>query len=461
MNTKHAATSLLFSVAALVLSACSDPRQEPAPKTAVIDEVRSLDDAKTRFLEGIDWQSRPAARATLYRDLLKRNDTVGESETDVARRASDFEWFALVDYEPGAYFRHPVSYAFLTYADPTISLVEGKQLPVLNYRPMWQSVADLLADPNVIYAQSWIDKAPPRSAADSPALQPENWPPRMSVDQCKNEKRAYGLLLHNLPDLSSSPETEENLEMMAAALTASGYYVQTFTQGPKTDERRPYINLAAPQGHGIYQLVNFLNVHVDFNDCCEEIIVYLTGETSLEKDGRRSLASFDLPFGYGGASGKRAPARSFHPEDLAQILDGLKTCHLNVIVDANNAEGFSGDLLRVPTTESVLTSCQENEYTYSSAVASLVAGETRDRRETEFGERGSVFTSSVAMGIFEQSKLRSDDDAPLASAKLLEAAFELVKRRDLAYLAGKTTPHLRGRALPSGCPCGIDELAAR
>lgn len=461
MKTKHAVSTLLFSVAALALSACSDQRQEPAPKTAVIEEVRSLDDAKTHFLEGIDWQSRPAARATLYRDLLKKNDAVGESETDVARRASGFEWFALIDYEPGAYFRHPVSYAFLTYVDPKVSLVEARNLPTLNYSPMWESVGDLLADPNVVYDQSWIDDALQRSAADSRALQAENWPPRMSVDQCKNQKRAHGLLIHNLPDLSSSPETEENLQMMADALTANGYYVADFTRGPKTTARQPYINLAAPQGHGIFQLVNFLNVHVDFNDCCEEIVVYLTGETSIAKETRHSLVTLDLPFGYTGFSGKRTPARSFHPEDLAQILDGLKTCHLNVIVDANNADGFASDLLRVPTTESVLTSCQENEYTYSSSAAALLADASQDLQGLEFGERGSAFTSSVAMAIFEQAKLRSTDDAPMAAAKLLGAAFESVKRRDFAYLAGKTTPHLHGRSLPSGCPCGIDERAAR
>ncbi|MDQ8185188.1 hypothetical protein [Pelagicoccus sp. SDUM812002] len=71
MKTKQAARELLFFVAALALSACSDQRQEPAPKTAETDEVTSVDEAKSRFLKGIEWSGRPGGASHAGRGIAK------------------------------------------------------------------------------------------------------------------------------------------------------------------------------------------------------------------------------------------------------------------------------------------------------------------------------------------------------------------------------------------------------
>lgn len=461
MKDKRAANTLLFFVAALALSACSDPRQEPPPKTAEIEEVTNEADAKSWFLKSIDWEKRPGARAVLCEELLKRNDSLGELSSRTNYHPNQYEWFAYIDYEPGAYFRHPTAYALLSYEKPSISLYFRSNLPLLNYQLVWENAAAVLADPNVFYDKSWLQRTPFRDSTSILAHAPLDWPPRMSADRCPNEKRAYALLIHNLEDLSHSPETVENLAGMADALAANGYNVQEFIFDAATGEKRPYLDLSAPKGGGIYQLLNFINIHLDFNDCCEEIIVYITGETKIETSSYREEVSLDLPFAYSGKFNDRKPEPKLYPEDLAIMFDELKTCHLNFIVDTNNAHGFAGDLLRIPNTESVLTSCQNHEYTYSSAVETLAGGTFEDTYGIRHGEKGSEFTSSVVKALLENAQARAEDAYPTAAATLVKAAFESVKLFDIAYHGGKTTPNLQGRTLSSQCPCGVESPETR
>lgn len=458
--TKQAGRTLLFSVAALALSACSDQRQEPTPKTVEPEEVRSADDAKSRLLKGIKWDSRPSARATLYSELLKANDTIGERAADTVHHSNQYEWMALIDYEPGAYFRHPVSYAFISYEEPTISMIVGENLPTVNFKDAWQDTRAFLQDTNVFYDQSWIAKARIKTPSEVIEHQPVNWPPRMAADNCKNEKRAYALLIHNINDLNTSPETKQNLESMASALSKNGYNVQEFLVDPATGQRVPYLDLTQANGRGIQQLVNYLNIHVDFNDCCEEILVYLTGETTIEKSGYREEVAFDIPFHYSGPNQDRAPERKLYPEDIATFFDRLKTCHLNFVIDANNAECFSGDLLRIPNTESVLSSCQNHEYTYSSGVESLNQGAFNDPYGLELGETGSEFTSSFVKALLENAAKRDQEDYPESAVNLVKNGFESAKLHDLGYLGGESRPTLTGRTINSRCPCGIDEELA-
>ncbi len=461
MNTKHAAYKLLFSVAALALSACSDQRQEPAPKTAEPEEVTSIADAKSHFLKAIDWSQHEGARATLYDDLLKRNDSLGEFRGTSMYRPNEYEWLAFIDYEPGAFFRHPTAFAVLTYEKPRVTLYPRSHFPILNYKPIWKSAAELLADEDVFFDKSWTERTPFRDSESILAHTALNWPPRMVADRCVNEKRAYAVLIHNIEDLNQSPETKDNLENMAAALAANGYNVQEFVFDPATGEKRPYLDLAGTKGSGIYQLMNYVSIHVDFNDCCEEILVYITGETTIEKNGYREEVALDLPFAYTGHDRSRKPELKFYPEDLAVIFDELKTCHLNFVIDTNNAEGFAEDLLRIPNTESVLTACKNHEYTYSSAVESLGSGSFEDTYGMKQGEKGSEFTSSVAKALFEIASSRSKDAYPDAAAILVKAAFDSVKLFDISYHGGKTTPNLQGRTMNSNCPCGIDRQLTR
>ncbi|MDQ8185189.1 hypothetical protein [Pelagicoccus sp. SDUM812002] len=393
--------------------------------------------------------------------MLKRNDSLGELRGNNMYHPNQYEWLAFIDYEPGAYFRHPTAYALLTYEKPEITIYSRSNVPVLNYDTIWPSTTALLADDNVFFDRSWTQRTPQRDSESILAHTALDWPPRMVADRCTNEKRAYALLIHNLEDLNQSAETKGNLESMAAALTANGYNVQEFVFDPATGEKRPYLDLSSPKGTGIYQLINYINIHVDFNDCCEEIIVYLTGETSIAKTAYREEVSLDIPFAYAGKDRSRKPELKFYPEDLAAIFDELKTCHLNFIIDTNNAEGFSGDLLRIPNTESVLSACQNNEYTYSSAVETLGDGTFEDAYGIEQGEKGSEFTSSVVKALIEAAKNRSTDTHPETAASLAKAAFESVKLFDISYHGGKTNPSLRGRTMDSGCPCGVDKQLTR
>lgn len=461
MKTKIAVKALLFFVAALALSACSDQRQEPTPKTAEPEEVTSVDEAKSHFKKGIAWEDRPNARATLYNDLLKRNDSLGELRSKTMYHANEYVWFTYIDYAPGAYFRHPTAYALLTYEEPKINIYSRSNLPTLNYKTIWDGTASMLADENVFYDKSWTQRTPFRDTESILADKPQNWPPRMMEDECKNEKRAYAILIHNIDDLTESPETKDNLETMAAALTANGYNVQEFIYDKATGEKRPYLDLSAPKGGGIYQLMNYINIHVDFNDCCEELIVYVTGETTLEKNDYRMEVALDIPFAYSGQDRSRKPELKLYPEDLATIFDEIKTCHLNFIIDSNNAGGFAADLLRIPNTESVLTACENNEYTYSSAVETLGNGTFEDTYGARHGEVGSEFTSSIVKALLENANSREEGAYPDSAAMLMKEAFDSVKLFDISYNGGQTTPKLQGRTMDSDCPCGIERQLTR
>lgn len=451
------AIELLFSAAILVLSGCSDKRPEPAPKAAV-NEVRSQQMAIELLKEKIDWSAPEVSdsRAALSSELLTTNMTVNEIGKEFGRRSPTFEWFATIDKAPGAYFRHPVSYVFLSYSNPKVETLNKERLPSVNGRPVWDSIAAFLGDPNIVHAGSWPERPPIRSGEDALANQFQNWPPRMSVDHCRNEKRAYAVLIHNLDTLESSVETRDNLDVMAAALRANGYAVIEFINNAATGETLPHLNLAAAKGEGIYQLRNFVNVHQDFNDCCEEMLIYLTGETGLDTSGGRSEAYFELPFQMPRPGGHRPTSPRFYADDLAQILSSLKTCHVNVVIDTNNAALFADDLLSIPQVESVTTSCQESEFTYSSALDTLDNGRFYDPYSTADGERGSEFTSSFARGLLNHAIGRSKGSPPTPAATLSKQGFDATRLLDLAYLAGKTTPIARGRVISSNCPCGDD-----
>lgn len=461
MTKRNTAYTLLFSAVALALSACSDQRQEPTQKAAAqTEEVRNVEAAKAQFLKERDWSKRPEAFAAVHGKLLNTNDVIGEIGGEVVHHAPEFEWFAVIDYAPGAYFRHPLTYSFLSYDEGSLSQAHSTQLPTVNYENAWARYSDFLNDPHVVYDKSWLTGDTLRTAEAIVSLRPANWPPRMVTDRCKNEKRAYAVLIHNIENLDTSPETKENLTMMAAALEANGYHVQGFKSNV-TGEKEPYLELSSPKGNGIYQLLNYVNIHVDFNDCCEEVLVYITGETSVKKDGYMERVTLDLPFGYEGYDQSRKPAKNFYPEDFALIFDQIKTCHLNFIIDTNNASGFASDLLRIPNTESVLSSCQVNEYTYSSGVETLGGGSFVDPFGLDDGEKGSEFTSSVAKALFETASLRQDNEIPSHAADLMQAAFESVKLNDLGFLGGVSTPELEGRTMSSNCPCGLDTELTR
>lgn len=459
MTKRNTAYVLLFAAMTLALSACSDQRQDPVPKTAAeTKEIRSVDAAKSRFAKQLDWSRHPEALAAVHENLLNTNDTVGQADGQVVRHAPAFEWFAVIDHVPGAYFAHPLTYAFLSYDEGTLGQANSRRLPTVNYEKVWAGTADFLSDEDIFHNDSWLTGKHLRNEQSITGLLPEHWPPRMVSDRCKNEKRAYAILIHNIENLDTSPETKENLSMMAAALEANGYHVQGF-KSTATGEKVPYLALSSPKGNGIYQLLNYVNIHVDFNDCCEEVLVYITGETSVVKTGYVERVVLDLPFGYEGHAKNRKAAKNFQAEDFALIFDQIKTCHLNFVVDTNNAEGFADDLLRIPNTESVLSSCQVHEYTFSSGVEKL--GDFRDPFGIEKGEKGSEFTSSVAKAFFETASLRQSDEIPTHAADLMKVAFDSVKLNDLGFLGGKSTPSLEGRTMSSSCPCGLDTELTR
>lgn len=460
MRAKRAVSPLLFLATLLALPACNKPaEQEPAPEAAAIIQVSTADLATELFQDKIDWSGYSEVRATLAMDLLEPGNGLGEYGGDTVYHSREFAWLAHIDFAPGAYFRHPVRYGLLSFTDPTTKFFDAARLPTVNGVPVWPSLSEFATSAHVVHSNCWLDREPNLSAERAAQLQFINWPPRMATDHCPNQRRGYALLLHNLPDLETSPETLANLENMANALAANGYAVAEFRSDTPDGERVRYLNIGAQQGAGLYQLSNYINIHRDFNDCCEEFLVYITGETSLESIGSKKTAFLDLPFAYRGANNSRVAKSALYAEDLAAYFDDLKTCHLNVVIDSNNAAGFVDDLLRIRQTESVIASCQLGEYTYSAAFDTLAGGAFIDPYATADGETGSEFTSSLAKGIFDRAAEREAEDDPAQAHTLAKLGFDAVTRYDLSLLAGQTTPTARGRIMNSGCSCGIDSIA--
>ena len=455
MRKEHAALRLLFSATAIALSGCSDSQQTPPPKTAaIVTEVRTRADATELFSDRIDWSDARHAdsRAVLWSDLVDSGSSIEEMGAGNPRRSRDYEWFAAIDSAPGAYFRHPVSYAFITYSNPKLETQARKHLPTLDGQPLWATAAAFLRDANIVRTSCWLDRPPQRHALAQPAATFDRWPPRMATDHCHNERRAYAVLVHNLHDLAASPETRDNLDLMAQALRANGYAVIDFVSNPALGETMPYLNLAAERGSGILQLRNFVNIHQDFNDCCEQIVLYLTGQTGLTPAASGNEIFFELPFLLPREDKSRPISRRLYADEIAAALKDIKSCHLNVVVDSNDAALFADAFLALPHVESVVASCQESQFTYSSAADTLGQGAFVDPYSTMDGERGSEFTSSFAKGILDRAASRRPGEPPTPAHLLAQSGFEAVLRYDLAYLAAQTDPVAKARTFSSGCP---------
>ena len=112
--------------------------------------------------------------------------------------------------------------------------------------------------------------------------------------------------------------------------------------------------------------------------------IYYTGHGKRRRVSGEYRWYFGLRHSYRGEDGERSGRRRMYAEDFAQILSGLSSCHIHVVIDACYSGGFVEALKTIDGVESIHTSASSTEKAWSGAVdgassfgmARVIAGRT-------------------------------------------------------------------------------------
>ena len=274
-------------------------------------------------------------------------------------------------------------------------------------------------------------------------------------DACEHGKRRFALLLHNRETGISGEIVNENLLAMKTVLQASSYEVVSSIVDYESEERVYSINLGSEDGRGFSQIRNFVGKHGDNNDCCEEILVYFSGDVGVEQSRNGPKAYIETEFAYRGETMERATGGRIYSEDLVNLLKGLKTCHLNIVFDCNHAAGLAEDLLELRNVETIVASSQLGEYAYSGIFEAAGNGSLLDPYGKEQGETGSEFTSGFAKGINDAVISPPVGDDALSAYQVVVVGTNAALKNDIAYLGGVSHPFTYTRSESPDCGCSV------
>lgn len=460
-----APTKIIMGIAVLALlalNACTRAKQEEPTATAPTINLLNRDDAVQFILDNIDLSGTGPLEVRLLDRMLNTGDVIEEIDAKYSHTAHDYEWFALIDRNPGAFMSRPLEYAFLNYRTQQVNVSTHNEFPKLNGSPIYPTLASYKNQRDIIFSRTQSSEtakgpnfAASRSLVGSAAiLNAINSvkTPRMAEDDSPYPKRHFALLINNYEGGPIGEEVEANMTNMAEAMKANGYEVVPFIIDPAEEETRPFLHLKQARNRGLFQLRNFVKRHDDDNDTCENMLIYITGKTEAEQTSAGLRPYFSLEEYYAGEDNDRKPNKKFYPEDLADILSGLKSCHINIVIDANHSGAFIEPLLRLPKVETVTASCAAEEYAYTSYY-DLADADTPDPYGRADGERGGEFTSGFAKGIMDTSSIGS---SKLPAYKIVSIGYKSAVSNDVSFIAGKTHPAIEARVKSSRCRHGID-----
>ena len=448
MKTQTILYLTLSGIALFLLGACS-PSETPQaqPEEPEIDLLQTEDAAKF-ILSSLDLEAGAQVEVRLHAKILNPSDIIEEGYTASKHRVQNYEWFALVDKVPGAFLPHPMEYVFLDIQTQELTVTPRQYMPSLNGEPIWPDNESYYQGDDLIYStirpvegqEGMLAFSAERNPLDTSVAE-INYSDAPYIKKPRKEypKRHFALLLYNFDEGPIGEDIRDNLKTMAEALKLNGYRVLEFVHEGSSGERMPYIHLGDKNGYSLFQIRNFVYSHDDENDVNEEIFIYYTGQTSKTTVGRKEQSYIELMHHYAGEKADRKPELRMYAEDLADLLSGLKSRHLNVVIDSNHSGGFIDSLLKVKSIESVATSCKVDEYSYSGVYDST-AGQTPDPYTRSAGERGSEFTSGFAKGLMDHMMTKSPDDDPLPPHKLVEIGFNAAVANDASAIAGATHP---------------------
>jgi len=403
----------ITALALLALNACTRAKQEEPTPTAPTINLLNRDDATQFILDNIDLQGEDPIEVRLLDRILNIGEVIGEVDSNYQHTVNDYEWFALVDRNPGALMSRPLEYAILNYRTQEVRVSKHSEFPILNGSPIYPTLASYKNPRDIIYSRTQVGEnaqspsfAASRSLIGSAAiLNAINSVqiPRMADDESPYPKRRFALLMNNYSGGPIGEEVEANLVNMSEAMKTNGYEVVSFIEIPGEEDTVPFLNLKQARNRGLFQLRNFIRKHKGDDDVCEDILIYITGKMDAEETTLGIRPYLTLEDHYAGEGNDRKPSKKFYPNDLADILSELVTCHINIVIDANHSGGFIEPLLKLRRVETVTASCAAEEYAYTSYYEHADP-ETEDPYGRDDGETGSEFTSGFAKGLVETSE---------------------------------------------------------
>ncbi len=243
---------------------------------------------------------------------------------------------------------------------------------------------------------------------------------------------------------------------MSQALAGFGFTVPQFTSSTGSGDTQPAIYLGDRRGTGLQQLRDFVQQYSGKEHCCDQVFIYYTGHGKRRRESGEYRHYFGLRFSYRGEDGNRSGRRRMYAEDFAQILSGLASCHIHVLIDSCYSGGFVSALSALDGVETVRTSAGDSEKAWGGAVDGANGGRTPDPYGRAQGEKGSEFTSGFVKGLTDLAAQHGDNAKNLSGREIVSAGFSTAVANDIAAIARKTNPTGFTRA-ENECDCCDDD----
>ncbi|MEM9160384.1 MAG: caspase family protein [Verrucomicrobiota bacterium] len=409
---------------------------------------------------------------------LSPGDRISEEfSDDVWRTAEGGEWLFLIDRNPGAYLSRNLEYVLVRSETQIFLGSDFSEIPLVNDEAVWSddpAYQKAIVDNTVAlgtegWQRNFNDEATPQEPLKRGPPQEEfvNIPDRSTFEECCPEpRRRFALILYNFDKGPLRKDISDNVEQMSTAMRDNGYTVPQFpsSTNPSSPQRQPAIYLGDRRGNGLQQLRDFVAEHDDEDDCCEEIFIYYSGHGKQETVSGQKRYSFGLRFNYKGEGNDRAGKKRLYAEDFAQILSGLKSRSIHIVIDACHSGGFIDALGALKGVETIRTSCSEDEKAWSGQIDRVKkSGQplVQDPYGQSQGEKGSEFTSGFAKGIREHNASRPSGSPPTPARRLTDIGFVESGKNDVTALSGKTNPTGQTRIDSKDCNCCPDENDAQ
>jgi hypothetical protein len=457
---------LLLCTTGLLLAGCAQYDNVSAEKG-----LFSKFDATQLLLKKLNPQKVDSVLVRVVSEPLKAGDAISEEFSDDDPRVSTApEWFFFIDRQPGSFFSHPVQFAYVNRITEAVVIEDRTDIPLLNGEPVWATPEAYQNSEDIVFSNLLTGKGKDdlifKETFEIPQEQqtpPEEFitdPPVEEHRECCPEPRPrFALILYNFDKGPLRRDISDNVTGMASALQTNGYTVPNFPSSTGSGGNQSGIYLGDKRGHGLQQLRDFVAEHDDEEDCCEEIIIYYTGHGGKKRINGRDRYCFGLRFRYRGEDGNRSGKKKLFAEDFAQILSGLKSCHIHIIIDACHSGGFIDPLFTLPGVETVRVACDENEKAWSGRYDAANGGRTPDPYGRADGEKGSEFTSGFVKGLNENAQSRPVGSPPTPARELVDIGFLESMENDISAIAGKTHPTGMTRIDNSDCDCCPEEDA--
>lgn len=358
---------------------------------------------------------------------------------------------------------------FINRVDASVEVLKGDEVPYINGIPVWESPEDFEDESYWIYdnlskseKKFFYSSSEPlrlKSGFANSGFNPfrKGGDDGAEDDCCEGKtKKKIALILYNFDQGPLRNDIGENVLGMAEAFRKNGFTVPVFESSKGDGKELPAIYLGDSHGVGLQQLRNFIEDNSGPDHCCDEVFIYYSGHGNRGTVKGERRYWFGLRFSYRGENKQRIGKERLYAEDFAEILSGLGSCHINVIIDSCHSGGFIPGLSSLKGVETVRTSVNENEEAYSGYYDDVVVKDVTftDPYGQPEGEQGSEFTSGYIKALNDRAQT---DNTAISAKELTEIGFAFAVANDVVAISGQTHPLSYTRENPCDCCDGSDD----